>query len=317
MTDIEVHPTGTGIHYIDTGYIDSEMAAAWIVLHQGQAAVVEVNTTHAVPRILAGLRQLGLEPADVRYVVVTHIHLDHAGGAGALLRELPRARLAVHPRGERHLVDPSRLVAGATAVYGEDKMAALYGEVVPVPRDRILATEDEMTLDLAGRRLHVLHTPGHARHHQALWDPRSGGLWTGDVYGLCYPKLATPSGPFPIPTTAPPQYDPVAMHESMARLEALHPRRLLLTHFGPVPWTTALGERIRDMLEAWNEATARAVERYALRQDQHSAVARALVQDMMHRYRQDGGSLPAHELEAALTMDAEINAMGLVHRAQS
>src|SRR5512138_3241421 len=159
-----------GVVLVDTGYVRPRLAAAYLVRGRDSAAVVETGAASAVPRILAALAAQGLSPADVSHVVVTHVHLDHAGGAGALLRELPRARLVVHPRGARHLVDPSKLVAGTIEVYGEARFRALYGELVPVPAERVVEAPDGFTVELGGRRLRILDAPGHAKHHFVVWD---------------------------------------------------------------------------------------------------------------------------------------------------
>ena len=164
-----------GIHVVDTGFHRPRFDAAYLIVERGRAAFVDTGTNHAVPRLLAALAHVGLEPAAVDWLIVTHVHLDHAGGAGLLLRSLPNAKLVVHPRGARHLIDPAFLVAGATAVYGAAEMARSYGTIVGIDAERVLATADGMTLELAGRPLEFIDTPGHARHHHCIWDAASRG----------------------------------------------------------------------------------------------------------------------------------------------
>src|SRR5512144_323335 len=159
-----------GVVLVDTGYIRPRLAAAWIVRGKSSAAVVETGHGGAVPRILSALAAHGLRREDVSHVVVTHVHLDHAGGAGALMRELPRARLVAHPRGARHLVDPSKLAAATAAVYGEEAFRRLYGELVPVPAERVVEAPDGFALDLGERPLRLLDAPGHAKHHLVVHD---------------------------------------------------------------------------------------------------------------------------------------------------
>lgn len=223
-----------GVVLVDTGYVRPRLAAAYLVRGRDSAAVVETGAASAVPRILAALRAQGLSPGDVSHVIVTHVHLDHAGGAGALVAELPRATLVAHPRGARHLVDPSKLVAGTIEVYGEARFRALYGELVPVPAERVVEAPDGFSLDLGARRLRFLDAPGHARHHFVVLDEASRGFFTGDSFGLSYRETDGPAGPFLFPTTTPVQLDPPALHATIDRMLAERPLRMYLTHYGAI-----------------------------------------------------------------------------------
>ena len=164
---------------IDTGQHRPQMAACYLVGGDGHYAFVESGTSLSVPGLLDTLEELGVDRGAVDYVMPTHVHLDHAGGAGALLRKLPNARLVIHPRGARHMIDPSQLIAGATAVYGSEAMRATYGEIVPVPESRVIAADvapdRDFELLLGNRRLQFIDAPGHARHHYAIWDEASRG----------------------------------------------------------------------------------------------------------------------------------------------
>ena len=175
-----------GIHAIDTGFHRPRFDAAYLMVEAGRAAFIDTGTNHAVPRLLAALAATGLAPEAVDWLIVTHVHLDHAGGAGLLLRSLPNARFVVHPRGARHMIDPSALYEGARAVYGDEEMARSYGKLFAVPAERVVSPVDGETLALAGRPLHFIDTPGHARHHHCIWDERSRGMFTGDTFGLSY-----------------------------------------------------------------------------------------------------------------------------------
>lgn len=221
-----------GVILVDTGYVTPGRAAAWIVRGKASAAVVETGHGAAVPRILAAAAAHGVRPEDVSHVVVTHVHLDHAGGAGALMRELPRATLVAHPRGARHLVDPAKLAAATKEVYGEEAFRTLYGELVPVPAARVLEAPDGLVLDLGDRPLRLLDAPGHAKHHLVVHDPASRGFFTGDAFGLSYPETAGPGGPLVFPTTTPSQLDPPAFHRAVERMLAEKPERMYLVHFG-------------------------------------------------------------------------------------
>jgi glyoxylase-like metal-dependent hydrolase (beta-lactamase superfamily II) len=223
-----------GVILVDTGYVTPDRAAAWIVRGKSSAAVVETGHGGAVPRILAALEAHGLRRDDVSHVVVTHVHLDHAGGAGALMRELPRATLVVHPRGARHLVDPSKLAAATVEVYGEEAFRRLYGELVPVPAARVVEAADGHALDLGDRPLRLLDALGHAKHHLVVHDVRSRGFFTGDAFGLSYRETDGEAGPFLFPTTTPTQLDPDAYHRTLDRMLAERPERMYVAHFGMV-----------------------------------------------------------------------------------
>jgi glyoxylase-like metal-dependent hydrolase (beta-lactamase superfamily II) len=178
--------------------------------------------------LLDGIAALGLEPQALRHVIVTHIHLDHAGAAGTLLRQFPAARLYVHERGAPHMRDPTALVRSATRIYG-DQMGPLWGEIVPVEPERLAVLSDGSTIDLGDRLLDVVYTPGHASHHVVLVDRASGSIFAGDVAGVRIPPSDMVSPPMP-----PPDVDLPAWHASIARLRALQPARLFIAHFGVV-----------------------------------------------------------------------------------
>ena len=185
-----------GITAVDIEYVRPGMAAAHIIEQDGRAAFVDTGTTHSVPYLLAALDELHIEPAAVDFVFLTHVHLDHAGGAGALIQALPNARAVLHPRGAAHLVDPAKLIAAVKVVYGEAAYRQLYGELVPLPKERILVTQDLERMSLAGRQLEIVHTPGHALHHQVIVDLQHSGIFSGDTFGLSYREMDTANGAF-------------------------------------------------------------------------------------------------------------------------
>ena len=225
----------TGVYTVDTGYLREGFAASHMVVENGKAAFIDVGTTRSADRLLAALADSGLTAADVLYVIVTHIHLDHAGGAGKLMEMFPRARLVVHPKGARHMVNPEKLMAAAVEVYGQEQFDSLYGEVRPIARERIIEAGDGFQLDFNGRQLLFIDTPGHARHHFCVWDEKSGGVFTGDAFGLAYPQLQLEGKrPFLICTTSPSAFEAEAMVASIERVMEMKPKTLYLTHFGPV-----------------------------------------------------------------------------------
>lgn len=227
-------PVGNGVYRIDTEYLRPGLAASHLVVDDGHAAFVDTGAAPAHPRLMHALTELGLAPGQVDYVFLTHVHLDHAGGAGQLMRALPRARAVLHPRGAPHMVDPAKLIAGTVAVYGGAMYRELYGEIVPVAAERVVIANDGDRIVLGSRTFELLDTPGHARHHYCAHDLDHDDIFSGDTFGISYRDFDTAAGAFIFPTTTPVQFDPVALHSSLDRLMARRPRRMVLTHFGPV-----------------------------------------------------------------------------------
>ncbi len=296
-----------GIHVIDTGFHRAVFDAAYLIVEDGRAAFVDTGTNDSVPRLLAALEAAGLARDAVDYVIATHVHLDHAGGVGSLMRQLPRARLVVHPLGAPHLIEPSRLMAGARAVYGDDEVARTYGDVVGVPAERVLRTADGLTLDFAGRPLRFLDTPGHARHHHCIWDVRSRGFFTGDTFGLSYREFDTARGAWIMPTTTPVQFEPGPLRESIARMLAYEPECMYLTHYGRVTEPERLATLLLTQLDAM-VALALSLPDDA---DRHRALIDGFSAIQLQSLRAHGCTLAAEHVRDLLKLDNELNAQGI------
>lgn len=209
---------------------DRARTGAYLLLDD-EPTLVETGSQACHPRLVAGLREAGVQPEDLRHVIVTHVHLDHAGGAGALMGLASRATLHCHPRAVPHLVDPSRLWQGAGTVYGE-QLEPLFGRPLPVPSDRIIAHQDGSTLRLGRRTLTFYDTPGHARHHLGIVDSLTRGLFSGDTVSIRYqPQLTGMPIPYLFPTTTPIDFDPAAALATLDRLERLGLSAVFHTHF--------------------------------------------------------------------------------------
>ena len=298
---------GQGITAIDTGFVRPRFDASHLVVENGRAAYVDVGTTFSVPGLLAVLEAKGLQPEAVDWVILTHVHLDHAGGAGEMMRRLPGARLVVHPRGARHMVDPSKLWAGAAAVYGEEALLRDYGPVVPVDASRVVEAPEGFTLELGGRPLAFLDTPGHARHHVCVWDEASRSMFTGDTFGLSYPELASGRGAFILPTTTPVQFEPEALVASIDRLVAYLPVAMLLTHYSRV---TEIGRLAGDLRRQVGELVALARAEDGKRD--RARLLRAGVEELLLGWARDHGApLPDERVRELLAIDVELNAQGL------
>ena len=297
-----------GIYAFDSGYIRPQLAAIHLIVEHGRVAVVDTASNACLPRALEALQSLGLSPASVDYVFLTHVHLDHAGGAGAMMQAFPEARLIVHPRGAPHMADPTKLFAAVQAVYGDDEAHRLYGELLPVPADRILAAGDGFSFDLAGRTLTCLETPGHARHHLCLLDPRSDCLFTGDIFGLSFRELDVAGRPSVIPTTSPTQFDPAVMHASVDRILACQPPALYLTHFSRVTDIPRLGDDLHRLIDAHLAVAER--ER-ATGPERGARILAGLWALMDAEAERQGWPLNAAQRREVLGMDIELNAQGL------
>jgi glyoxylase-like metal-dependent hydrolase (beta-lactamase superfamily II) len=301
-----VEALGDGLHAIDTGFERPHFDAAYLIVDTGRAAFVDTGTNHAVPRLLSALHGLGLDNHAVDWVIATHVHLDHAGGAGRLMQSLPKARLVVHPRGERHMIDPGALVTGATAVYGEAEMARSYGVPVGVDPARVTTTTDGMTLSLGKRQLEFIDTPGHARHHHCIWDERTRSWFTGDTFGLGYPELVSARGRWVTPTSAPVQFDPEPLKASVNRLLEREPAALCVTHFGRVPYAPHLGPLLLSQIDEM----ATIGERLRHAENRHARLCEAMHAMYTRRLTEHGFSDLERGL-ALMAMDVEINAQGL------
>jgi glyoxylase-like metal-dependent hydrolase (beta-lactamase superfamily II) len=296
-----------GVVAVDSGLFGREMAACYLLESVEQVALVEVGCNFSASRILGTLQRRGWQPHQVSHIIVTHVHLDHAGGAGTLMQALPDAKLVVHPRGMRHMVDPSRLEAGTRAVYGDAAYEIQYGHLIPVPEERVLVMEDGDALKFGERELMFRDTPGHARHHFCVWDEQTRGWFTGDTFGLSYRDLDTPRGPFVFPTTTPIQFDPPALIESINRLMEKSPRYMYLTHFGRVGETPRLAEDLIRSVSKLVEIAERFKRSATRRQDIEHAMLEWLVQET----RAHGVIMPQEKLVPFLRMDVELNTQGI------
>lgn len=298
----------SGISAIDAGYQRPRLAAIHLIVEGGRAAIVDTGVNSSVPRVLAALRGKGIAPAQVDFVILTHIHLDHAGGAGLLLSHLPQAMLTVHPRGARHMTDPARLIASTLDVYGADALERTYGRIVPVPPARVIETPHGSSIDLNGRAIVFYDTPGHARHHVCALDTKSGHVFAGDTFGLSYRELDCDGRQFIFPTSSPTQFDPAAEHRSLDLIAGLRPGAVYVTHYSQVRDIARLAEDMHRLVAA-HEQLARAVGvEGAPRLAQLKAGVTDIILDEARRY---GWRLAREEVLDIFAGDIDLNAQGL------
>ena len=297
-----------GIVAIDTEYLRPIQDASHLIIEGGRGAFVDTGANSSVPFLLDALKQQGLGVDEIDFVFLTHIHLDHAGGAGLLMQHLPNARCVVHPRGAPHMVNPERLIAGTIGVYGEEKTREMYGDIVPIDESRVVIADDEAWFELNGRALQTLHTEGHARHHYVLHDPASRGVFTGDSFGISYRELDTVNGEFIYPTTTPASFDPEEAHKSVDRIMACAPEQLYLTHYSRVRDLDRLAADMHAGIDAY---VAIALE-HQDREDRGAAIQDAMYEHLSTRLVEHGFKGDRDAIWSVLEIDIVLNSQGLV-----
>ncbi len=289
---------------IDAHYVRNGLAAIYLLKKSNEAMLVDSGTSLSKPYVLQTLQSQGIEPKDVTAIFVTHVHLDHAGGAGALLQDFPNAMLYLHPRGARHLVDPARLIESAKSVYGESLFTKLYGTIVPAPAARVKTVDDEEKITMGGCPFRILHTPGHARHHYALFDEEESVLYSGDAFGVSYRELDSDKGAFVFPTTTPTQFEPEAMKQSFRRLAALTPQTIAPTHFSTFAFQEAQVEKLCHDVDVFVDL--------ARKHRQEEELAKALMDYLILSAKNHGVTLDDKTLAELFQLDARLNTQGLL-----
>jgi glyoxylase-like metal-dependent hydrolase (beta-lactamase superfamily II) len=291
-----------GITAVDTVMCGRERVTSSYLLEGSEPAIVETGPTTSLRALTGGLRSLGIGPADLAHVVVTHIHLDHAGGAGAVADVFPRATVWVHERGAPHLADPARLVASAARIYGEERLRDLFGPVHPVPPERLRSVADGDSISLGDRTLEVMYTPGHAGHHVCLMDSRTGGVFVGDAFGVYLPDVGVLR-----PATPPPEFDLELAIRSIERVAGREPSVLLFSHFGPTPEVRTLSDLAVARLREWTgmvEVALRSTDRV----EDVVAALEAETEPELDRTTSGGGGRERYELLSSY----EMNALGIM-----
>jgi len=297
-----------GICAVDADYLRPMLDAVHLVVEDGRAAVVDTGTQHSVPATLAALRERGVPPERVEYVLLTHIHLDHAGGAGELMRHCPDATLVVHPRGARHMADPSRLIAGTVAVYGEAATREMYGEIVPVPKARIVEAADGSSITLGKRRFTFHDVAGHARHHVCIHDEGSGHVFAGDTFGISYREMDHEGRQFAIPTTSPVQFEPGPYHRSIDLIARLAQGAVYVTHYSRLTDVAGLAARLHRLVDAHAELALAERDAGDARHERLKAGVERIVLDEARRF---GTPLSDERVREVYGLDIDLNAQGL------
>jgi glyoxylase-like metal-dependent hydrolase (beta-lactamase superfamily II) len=300
---------GQGIYAIDSGYFRDEFDAIHLVVEQGRVAIIDTSTRYAVPRVMEALKALGLGPHQVDWILLTHVHLDHAGGAGELMKLCPNARLTVHPRGLRHMIDPSKLWAAVCEVYGTEMAQREYGGMEPIAADRIVETPEGASVQLAGREFEFWDAPGHAKHHVYIRDTKTNSFFTGDTFGISYRDFDNAHGPFIFVTSSPSQFTPEDLQRSMSRLMAAQPPAVYITHYAEVRDV----ERQGSLLLKQTDQFAEIALRHQAAESERAGLIRAdLTKLLLGQLNDHGVSLNREQCLEVLDLDLQLNSDGLV-----
>ena len=283
---------------------------SYVFKDQNSTTLIETSASPSIPYILESLEKLNINLEDIENIIVTHIHLDHAGGAGLMLQHCPNAKLIVHPKGARHLADPSRLIAGARAVYGEN-FDQLFDPIVPISEERILTVADGEQLKLPDRTFTFYHTPGHANHHIAIHDSGTNGLFTGDTAGIYYRELDDENFNLIMPSTSPSQFDPEAMLKSLQLFSDLQAQSIFFGHYGHNDNPKEVYEQVRYWLPIFMAEAEKAMAKplsFEGRVQETTNSLMAIVSD----YLLSKGITKDHPVFEILSLDLSVSSMGLI-----
>ena len=296
---------GQGIYVIDAEYTAKGVACFYCMVEDDEVAIIETGTAHSLPNLLQLLTELSIQPEQVKYVIPTHVHLDHAGGVGVMMKQFPSAQLVVHPSGAKHMIDPSQLVKSTIEVYGAQAFKDLYGEIPPVEANRVISAKHESIIKLKNRELLIVHTPGHAYHHLCVVDDTSKGIFTGDTFGLAYPDIMHQQKRVVIPTTTPTQFDQAALHASIDLLVSHTPEKMYMTHFSILPDPV----QFSDQLKVWIDKYADLTLKVKPVNDSQVNDLKIQMGEMIAR----GFNLSSDVINNKLAIDIKLNAQGLAY----
>ncbi|SFV88850.1 Beta-lactamase related protein [hydrothermal vent metagenome] len=296
-----------GITCIDTQHMRDNFVAAYLIEDNGRAAFIDTGCYLSVPMLLATLEAKNIPRENVDYIILTHIHLDHAGGAGELIKHLPNAKVLVHQYGANHLIDPSKLRAGVIGVYGELFFKQFLGDLIPINKDKILIAQNLDEITLGNRVLKFIDTPGHARHHICIWDEKSQGIFAGDTLGVSYREFDTDQGELIFPPTTPIQFDPETWKNTINQLMQLQPKYAYLTHFRCIPFTQKSATMLQENINHFVEIATQ----FKDQDNRHQAIKTALLDYLLEIATQHGVTLEKNQQIKLFKGDLEICAQGL------
>ena len=295
---------GDGIYGTDSFYEREGCTSIYIICSGGRYGIIESAANSSLPHLLSALDELGVDYANVDFLALTHVHLDHAGGAGSYMQKFPNAKLIVHPRGAKHMADPTALIEGVCEVYGKSETERMYGEIIPIDRERIISADDGYVFNIGDKKIITLETPGHAKHHNSYYDESDSVIFSGDAFGVSYSEMQTEKGRWAIPTTSPVQFSPEDMVSSINRMLALNPKKILLTHFGEVSNIGEAAEELCSTVQEYTKIAEDAQGGFKMIKEN----VKKLHTDMCRKHNI---SNPEYYTDSILSTDTELNSQGL------
>ena len=305
-----VQKIAPNFYCIDTHDLNRDERTGAYLLIDEKIALIETSASPSIPYIMEGLVELSISLEDIDYLIVTHIHLDHAGGAGLFLQSCPNAKFVVHPRGASHMIDPSRLIASAKSIYGQE-FNELFDPIVPISAEHVIEIGHEEVLSLGEHQLTFYHTEGHAKHHVSMHYSATNGMFVGDTTGVRYPELKGEAVDLIIPSTSPNQYDPVTMEKSIQLYESMNVAELYFGHYGVYKNPQEAYRQVRYWTPLFLAAGEKALATADSLEEQTKLLDERL-KTILHEYLQAQGIADNHPIYQTIPFDTVVSAMGIL-----
>ena len=296
------------IFCFDANYFRKNFAAIHFVNQNNKILIVDTATNHSAKRFLKTLQNMSISLESVEWIVLTHVHLDHAGGAGLLMKMCPNAQLAVHPRGVRHMVNPEKLWASVISVYGEKEAENQYGQLIPVDENRVVAVGEGEVIRFQNRRLQIFDAPGHANHHIVIFDEESKSFFTGDAFGIAYPELTNENGEFIFNSSTPTQFEPVKFDATIKKILEQKPKTCFLTHFSKIMNIEKNGYELLKQIDEYVTITHQVRNNH---DNQQERIRVKLFELLYKKAKKVNLNISKREFGNLLSLDLSLNAQGL------
>ncbi len=297
------------ISIIDTHYYKEGLACVYLMKEGEKGIIIETNTNFAVPKILEEINKQNLKLTDIEWIIITHVHLDHAGGAGLLIQHCPNAKLIAHPNAAKHMINPSRLVSSSIQVYGEENFKKLYGDIIPIPEEKVKIVEDQEELNFGSRKLKFIYTKGHANHHFVIYDSKTNSVFSGDSFGIAYPILQE-KGLFIFPTTTPTDFNAEEARISIEKILNTNCDKVFLTHYGMITDLKNAKMQLYEGLEVSEKLLEWSLHSSSDQQEKIQYIKNSLMDYYQQKMKYLGLEFTQQRKEM-LELDAELNAMGV------
>ena len=296
------------IFCFDANYIRQKFAAIHFINQNNKLLIIDTATNHSAKKFLNALHTMNISPEFVEWIILTHVHLDHAGGAGLLMKMCPNAQLAVHSRGSRHMINPGKLWASVVSVYGKEEAEKQYGKLVPVDENRVVVVGEGEVISFQGRRLQIFDAPGHANHHIIIFDEESKSFFTGDAFGIAYPELASEDEEFIFISSTPTQFEPVKFDTTIKKIMKQKPKSCFLTHFSKIMNIEKNGHELLKQIDEYVTITQQARSDHESRQER---ISKDLFELLYKKLKKVNLNISKREFGNLLSLDLSLNAQGL------